>query len=127
MSRDVIGLLKASTEVSVAVDLDGDVVREPPLVEVVGVEVLGDRAEVFAQRLGPRVEVHPDEAAPGVDAQRAQVETLPRRALREAVRVDGLDQAAVDPVLPAVVEAREELRVCRRRPRRRLPRCMQTL
>ena len=127
--RDVVGLVEGvDGRLPVAGDLERHVVDDRPLLEVVRIEVLGDDAEVVAQRLRVRVEVHEDEAAPGLAAHRAAGgAALPAGP---AGKLSGSSAQSSAPSIPYCQPWNEHAkRSAWPRPgsRSRLPRCMQTL
>ena len=91
--------------------------RKRMLVEVVRREQRRERVEEVEERLGVGVEVHEHEAAPALDAHRARARG--RRASRELVAVDDLDEPAVERVAPRVVRAADRAVGERRRSPRR--------
>ena len=106
--REVIGLVEGVHRgLPVALDLDRAVESELPALEVVGVEVLGDHAEILAQRCGVRVEADEHEAGPGFAMHGTKAQPIGGHALREALGVERAQQLAVEVVLPAVEQAAE--------------------
>ncbi len=73
--------------------------------EVVGIEVLGQRPEEFAQRLGVGVHVDEHPSVPRVARQIGETDAFGRVALREVVGVGRPCDAPVEPVRPQVVRA----------------------
>ena len=105
----VVGLIESvHGRLPVAVPLDGHVLHERHLVDVVRLQMLAHWVEELFERFCFRVQTEEDEAVPGGARQFAQPAAV-RCALRVGVEVGNTLEAAVDFVFPVVVLALERV------------------